>query len=490
METFSEADGIFLPDDNGLFAIEAETAPATGGWIEETQYPGFTGRSYYRYTSESKIMRAGRNTLSYKINVQEADDYYVTLRALRNGTLEGRDVEGDNENDFWLRVNEGPWQKFVHFKKEGEWGWASDLSIGVKPFPDPVFSLDVGVNTIEISGRSSNAMFDRLHVSKGRFNRNQNESPSPVINSSAPPPQSPTASGIDDVAVTDTSTPTQVNLFDAFDDADDGDGALDYAVVNNSNPMLLDTTIDSKTGLLSLIYAPNVEGSADITVRATDPDGLSAFTSFTVAVNLPDTPPAPVSPPPPSDDTGNSIDQPRQPPVVSPIGSPTANFIMGTRERDRLIGTRQRDIINGLGQKDTLIGRGGDDDLFGRGGGDTLKGKRGDDNLFGNGGKDRLNGGKGDDQLDGGRGLDFLKGGKGNDLFLISTGRKFDVIRDFQIGGQGGGDRLVLGLGANIRFRQLNLDNDGNRAVISLGDDVLAVLRGIDANDLSRRNFA
>ncbi|MEL7509558.1 MAG: carbohydrate-binding domain-containing protein [Cyanobacteria bacterium J06554_1] len=96
----------------------------------------------------------------------------------------------------------------------------------------------------------------------------------------------PTTSGITDITVTEDAADTVVPLFDAFADAQDADTALTYTVTNNTNPALVTpSTISSTDGELILDYAATGTGSADITVRATDTEGLFVEDTFTVTVN-------------------------------------------------------------------------------------------------------------------------------------------------------------------------------------------------------------
>ncbi len=95
----------------------------------------------------------------------------------------------------------------------------------------------------------------------------------------------PTTTGIDDIAVSEDEAPTGIDLFAAFDDTEDTDAQLSYAVVDNTNPGLLDSAvIDATAGTMTLAYAPDASGVGNITVRATDSSGAFIETTFTVTV--------------------------------------------------------------------------------------------------------------------------------------------------------------------------------------------------------------
>ena len=96
----------------------------------------------------------------------------------------------------------------------------------------------------------------------------------------------PTSSGLADITVDEDAANSVINLFAGFTDVEDADTVLTYSLSNNSNTGLFTaTTIDGVAGTLTLEYAPNQNGSSDITVRATDSNGLFVETLFTVTVN-------------------------------------------------------------------------------------------------------------------------------------------------------------------------------------------------------------
>jgi VCBS repeat-containing protein len=95
----------------------------------------------------------------------------------------------------------------------------------------------------------------------------------------------PTTSGIADVTVNEDAAATTIDLHAAFNDADNLDSELTYSIVGNTNIGLFSLAgINGTTGQLSLGYAADMNGAAQISIRATDPSGLSVDTLFTVTV--------------------------------------------------------------------------------------------------------------------------------------------------------------------------------------------------------------
>ena len=102
----------------------------------------------------------------------------------------------------------------------------------------------------------------------------------------------PTTIGIPSVTVAEDQEDTAVNLFDAFADGTDAGADLTYSVTGNTNPGLFGAVrLDPAAGTLLLGYAPNANGEASITVRATDTGGSFVETTFTVTVLAVNDPP-------------------------------------------------------------------------------------------------------------------------------------------------------------------------------------------------------
>jgi VCBS repeat-containing protein len=96
----------------------------------------------------------------------------------------------------------------------------------------------------------------------------------------------PMTTGIANVTVDEDAAPSVINLVSAFSDAEDPASALTYSVVGNTNPALFSgVAIDLASDELTLTYAADANGTAGLTVRATDSGGQFVDTSFTVTVN-------------------------------------------------------------------------------------------------------------------------------------------------------------------------------------------------------------
>jgi hypothetical protein len=109
--------------------------------------------------------------------------------------------------------------------------------------------------------------------------------------------EAPISSGISNVIVQEDAPNTVIDLFSAFDDEDDTATNLTYTIANNSNPSLFAaTTVDAVTGELTLDYATNANGTGNLTIRATDSDGLFVETTFGVTVTAVNDTPTVVNP--------------------------------------------------------------------------------------------------------------------------------------------------------------------------------------------------
>jgi Ca2+-binding RTX toxin-like protein len=125
----------------------------------------------------------------------------------------------------------------------------------------------------------------------------------------------------------------------------------------------------------------------------------------------------------------------------------------------------------------------GNDQLLGSPGKDRISGLDGNDRILGLDGNDRLIGGNGNDELWGGTGNNKLTGGKGRDVFVLEPGRGRTVITDFR-------DRQdKLGLTDGLQFQDLTIVQRGSRTAIAFERDLLAILPGVDANQITAADF-
>jgi|GEM_PF-4859129 len=137
--------------------------------------------------------------------------------------------------------------------------------------------------------------------------------------------------------------------------------------------------------------------------------------------------------------------------------------------------------LDGSGQRDILTGGIGNDTLRGLGGNDDLSGLAGNDVLIGGNGNDRLTGGLGNDRLTGSTGNDQMIGNQGRDWFILTRGLGKDTIRDFQYRQ----DRIELPRG----IRSVDVNQRGQNVLVRNRGDLLAVLIGIDVEQISAAAF-
>jgi ELWxxDGT repeat protein len=170
------------------------------------------------------------------------------------------------------------------------------------------------------------------------------------------------------------------------------------------------------------------------------------------------------------------------------LGSDRTEQIKASSGQDTVTSCGGNDIIDGGEGDDRLISNTGDDNLIGWKGKDTLSSGNGNDTLWGGndndvlrgrGGNDNLIGGSNSDLLDGGIGNDTLDGFSGDDIFVLKSDAGSDTIVDFILGS----DRLALANG--LQFDDLSFAND----TILAGEEVLATLYGIDAEQLTSSDF-
>ena len=95
----------------------------------------------------------------------------------------------------------------------------------------------------------------------------------------------PPSGSIGNVNVNEDAADTIIDLAAAFGDLEHSDTELTFTIESNSNALLFDAvTVNDVADLLTLNYAANQNGSADIAIRATDPRGQFVVVTFTVNV--------------------------------------------------------------------------------------------------------------------------------------------------------------------------------------------------------------
>jgi len=245
----------------------------------------------------------------------------------------------------------------------------------------------------------------------------------------------------------------------AFSDVDRGETLTYTATLTNGQPLPGWLSFDAAR----LTFAGNLPDGENTTlairVTATDQQGVSVSDDFQLNAEF-------------------------VAPIEANVVDPILDLVLkGSKKNDRLMGGMGHDRINGGKGNDVLLGMDGNDRLIGSQGRDRLKGGEGNDLLKGNKGKDRLIGNAGDDTLIGGKDKDVLKGGSGDDIFVLHKNHGRDVIKDFTDGEDS------IKLSGKLSFGQLDITQQGKKTLISFGDNDLAVLKGVQADQLTPKDF-
>jgi len=148
--------------ENNLVVVEVEAVSPTGNWSVETNFAGYTGGSYYRWTGPNHFNQPGNGIMTYPIEVHEAGHYQLRIHNRHE------DPDHTEENDCWVRMDGGSWIK-LYSNGSGtvsNWNWKSRFEINGS-HSDAGFGLTVGRHELQISGRSNGFMIDRFNFYKG-----------------------------------------------------------------------------------------------------------------------------------------------------------------------------------------------------------------------------------------------------------------------------------------------------------------------------------
>lgn len=159
-------------ESNGLVAIEFESLNPVGQWVEETQWQGFTGDSYFRWNGPNMFSTPGDSILRYQFHVSQGGTYNLRIRNRHNHP------DSSEENDVWVRLDGSPWIKC--YSNAGPptvnvWTWVCTFETSNHQHVNPEYTMAPGHHTIEFSGRSSNFMIDRFHMFLGNHPDGTNE---------------------------------------------------------------------------------------------------------------------------------------------------------------------------------------------------------------------------------------------------------------------------------------------------------------------------
>ncbi|MDP3407393.1 putative Ig domain-containing protein [Bosea sp. (in: a-proteobacteria)] len=112
-----------------------------------------------------------------------------------------------------------------------------------------------------------------------------------------------------------------------------------------------------------------------------------------------------------------------------------------------------------------------DNRLLGNAGANVLDGGDGEDTLNGYGGSDTLRGGQGNDRLDGGTGVDAMFGGAGDDIYYVDDALDM-ASEDDGLGGDAGGLDLVIATASTVLSAHVeDLRLVGSDAIDGTGND-------------------
>jgi large repetitive protein len=249
------------------------------------------------------------------------------------------------------------------------------------------------------------------------------------------------ASAIADQVISVNSVLNFAFAANTFSNVDPGDFLTFTAQLDNGGALPAWLSFNATTRTFSGKPSNAQAGAVNVKVTATDGAGVAVSDVFNLKVNAVVTPPAPSGSP-------GAPGTPGTPGIsVTPtkaVGNDAT--IRGTEGRDRLTGTSKNET------------------------------------LIGGGSNDFLKGGSGNDKLFGGVGNDQLLGGKGKDIFVLEKGKGFDTIKDFE----NGLDHLAV---PGVKLKKLGISQKGRDTVISFGKDELAVLVGIQPNQITPKDF-
>ena len=260
-------DACDTPSGTTFFVFEAECAVIGEAWTVANEAAAANG-AYVTYSGtpalETPPADLADNRVRFVLDDTESGSYYLSARLY---------AETDQEDSFWIRVNEGEWQLWEGVSSYGSYVWSQSAN--------SPFSLDAGVNLIDIAFREAGVYLDKVQISQ--------EATLPtgtgtVDENCATPPanQPPVAQG--KTSVTSATAPATVTLDGSA--SRDPDGTIVLYRWEWETGSVEGQVVDVE------FTTPN---AYDITLTVTDDDGATDTDIMTLTIVAPDTNTAPTA---------------------------------------------------------------------------------------------------------------------------------------------------------------------------------------------------
>lgn len=161
--TASAQQGVYL-EENGLLVCRIESAPDVDDWTFSNSTGGFAGDGYFRWDGPNLFTQPGASgVFGYDFELSTGGTWTLSLRNRHEHP------DPTEENDCWIRMDGGPWQKVFSNGPQsvGGWTWESRVDLHNGQFPQASYNLGAGLHRVEFAGRSHGFKMDRFHLHLG-----------------------------------------------------------------------------------------------------------------------------------------------------------------------------------------------------------------------------------------------------------------------------------------------------------------------------------
>ncbi|MEO0701794.1 MAG: DUF5060 domain-containing protein [Pseudomonadota bacterium] len=176
---------------DGKIVMQAEkgvpTDPDNAGhanWKISDTLNGHTGDGYLHWDGPDLFNKPGSGALSYEFEVSEEGTYKLGIL----GSRPDNGARSDLNNDFFVRMDGGPWKKVFFGGERETWNWGKTFDVNHEKSPAG-YELEPGKHVFEISGRSTDAYLDKIHLTLGTLD--QNKSAPETLADQTPEPEVP-----------------------------------------------------------------------------------------------------------------------------------------------------------------------------------------------------------------------------------------------------------------------------------------------------------
>lgn len=269
------------PGESTTFTIRL-TASGSGNSVRDTTFSivnNDANENPYNFDIQGTRVTAEINVQGNGTSISDGDSTPSTTDCTNFGSV----IVGSSQDCIYTIFNNGPnTSNILHLGPVNIGGTNAGDFLVLSPPSSPITNGSTTTFTVRFTPSTTGAQNANISF----INNDTNESPynwniSGIGLANTPPT---VTSPIPDVNVLEDAPNIVFSLYPYFEDVQDVDNQLTYTIQSNTNSGLFSSVSIVDSTNFALDFAPDANGTADITIRATDTGGLFVEDTFNVYV--------------------------------------------------------------------------------------------------------------------------------------------------------------------------------------------------------------